>query len=176
MSSDSIDEEERLASDRMSEHSTEMIQGSIRQLSSLHERIVSLERTATVADAVNAMIKDRVGAVLIVEGDVLLGLFTERDVLTRVVAAGRRPDETAIGDVMTPAPECLSFDDEMVFALNQMTVGGYRHVPILDADGRRAAVVSMRGVMDHIVEHFSTEVFNLPETPEHGVTTKREGA
>ena len=85
------------------------------------------------------------------------------------------PAETPIVDVMTPDPECLCFDDEIVFALNKMTVGGFRHVPILDEDGVPTAVVSMRDVVDHIVSYYSDEVFNLPATPGARVfiTTRR---
>lgn len=122
------------------------------------------------------MIQNRMGAILIVDDNKLVGLFSERDVLTRVVAQGRIPAETPIVDVMTPDPECLCFDDEIVFALNKMTVGGFRHVPILDEDGAPTAVVSMRDVVDHIVSYYSNEVYNLPATPESRVSSTREGA
>ena len=176
MSYDGIDEEERIGNERQREPAADIIQGSIRNLAGLNEHVFSLVRTATVADAVTAMIQERVGAVLIVEEGQLFGLFTERDVLTRVVAAGLIPSETPLVDVMTSKPECLSFDDEMVFALNKMTVGGFRHIPILDAQGAPTAVVSMRDVVEHIVSYFSTEVFNLPGHPEGSFTSKREGA
>ena len=131
MSSDIINEEERVADEQQAE-AVEIVRGTIRELCGLNERVVALYRSATVADAVNAMIQNRMGALLIVEDGKLYGMFSERDVLTRVVAQGRVPAETPITDVMTPDPECLSFDDEIVFALNKMIVGGFRHFPILD--------------------------------------------
>jgi CBS domain-containing protein len=176
MSSDNIDEEERIANERQRDQSAEIIRGSIRELSGLHDQVVALDRTATVADAVSAMIENRVGAVLILEDQKLLGLFSERDVLTRVVAQGRVPSETPIVDVMTPDPECLSFDHKLVFALNKMTVGGFRHVPILNKEGVPIAVVSMRDVVEHIVSFFATDVFNLPNDPNDSFTSEREGA
>ena len=94
MSYDGIDEEERIGNERQREPAADIIQGSIRNLAGLNEHVFSLVRTATVADAVTAMIQERVGAVLIVEEGQLFGLFTERDVLTRVVAAGLIPSET----------------------------------------------------------------------------------
>ena len=175
MSSDNIDEEERIANEQLAQ-ATEIIRGTIRELSGLNEAVVSLDRSATVADAVNAMIENRMGALLIVEDGKLYGLFSERDVLTRVVAQGRVPAETPITDVMTPDPECLSFDDEIVFALNKMTVGGFRHIPILDNDGTAIAVVSMRDVVAHIVSYYPDEVFNLPSDPDSGLSSQREGA
>ena len=176
MSSDSIEEEERIANERLGDPDAEFIHGSIRELSGLHNSIVALDRTATVADAVHMMIQNRKGVILIVDNDKLIGLFSERDVLTRVVAQRLAPAETSIVDVMTADPECLNFDDEIVFALNKMTVGGFRHVPVLDEDGSPAAVVSMRDVVEHIVSYYSNEVFNLPATPDARVSSKREGA
>ena len=142
----------------------------------MNERVVALHRSATVADAVNAMIQNRMGALLSVEDGKLYGMFSERDVLTRVVAQGRVPSETPITDVMTPDPECLTFDDEIVFALNKMIVGGFRHIPILDRNGTAIAVVSMRDVVAHIVSYYPDEVFNLPPDPAAGRTRQREGA
>ncbi|MEO2016125.1 MAG: CBS domain-containing protein [Fuerstiella sp.] len=176
MSSDGIEEEERIANERMSDPDAEIVHGSIRQLSGLHHTIVALDRSATVDDAVKTMIQHRMGAILIVEDNKLIGLFSERDVLTRVVAQGLVPTDTSIVDVMTADPECLLFDDEIVFALNKMTVGGFRHVPILDEDGVPVAVVSMRDVVDHIVSYYSDEVYNIPATPDARVSSQREGA
>ncbi|MEQ9408520.1 MAG: CBS domain-containing protein [Fuerstiella sp.] len=176
MSSDSIDEEARISEERLSDQAAEIICGSIRELAGLKPTVIALPRSATVADAVDAMIENKMGAVLIVEDGQLFGLFTERDILTRVVAAERVPSQTPITEVMTTSPECLSFDDEIVFALNRMTVGGFRHVPILDENGVPTTVVSMRDVVEHIVSFYSNEVFNLPSSPGEGAFSHREGA
>jgi len=175
MSSDIINEEERVACAQRVE-TAEIIRGTIRELCGLNQRVIALDRSATVADAVNAMIQNRTGALLIVEDGTLCGMFSERDVLTRVVAQRRVPAETPITDVMTPDPECLSFDDEIVFALNKMIVGGFRHIPILDKNGTAITVVSMRDVVAHIVSYYPGEVFNLPSDPAAGLTRQREGA
>lgn len=175
MSNDGIEEEERIANEQMDEQASEIIRGSIRELG-LTKAIVSLESSATVADAVATMISNRLGAVLIVDKGKLLGLFTERDVLTRVAVANGAASDAPITSVMTSNPECLTFDDEIAFALNKMTVGGFRHVPILDSDGSPAAVLSMRDVVEHIVSFYSDEVFNLPGSPGDGVPSQREGA
>ena len=175
MSSDNIEEEERIA-DEQHAQAIQIIHGTIRDLSGLKRNVVSLEPSASVEDAVNAMIEHRMGSVLIVEDGKLQGLFSERDVLTRIVAQGRVPAETPISEVMTSDLECLSFDDEIVFALNKMTVGGYRHIPILDKDGTATAVISMRDVVEYIVSYCSSEVYNLPSDPADVFTSKREGA
>jgi len=175
VSNDSIDDEDQVANEQQT-RIPEVIRGTIREIYGLDERVGGLSRLDTVADAVNTMIQNRVGALLIVDDGKLLGMFSERDVLTRVVAQGRVPEETPIADVMTPAPECLSFDDDVVFALNKMTVGGFRHIPILDKNGVPSAVVSMRDVVAHIVSYYPREVFNLPSDPDAGFSGEREGA
>lgn len=175
MSNDIIKEEERVAAEQQVE-TAEIIRGTIREVCGLSERVVALDRSATVADAVKAMIQNRIGTLLIVEDGKLYGMFSERDVLTRVAAQGRVPEETPIVDVMTHAPECLSFDDEIVFALNKMVVGGFRHIPLLDRNGTPIAVVSMRDVMAHIVSFYPSEIFNLPPEPSVGRAGQREGA
>lgn len=175
MANDGIEEEEQIAQEQIDDQASEIIRGSIRDLG-LNKEVISLKPTATVADAVSTMIQHRLGAVLVVDNGKVLGLFTERDVLTRVAAVSGSEAETPISNVMTPNPECLSFDDEIVFALNKMTVGGFRHIPILNSDGVPKAVLSMRDVVEHIVSFYSDEVFNLPSTPRDGVPSKREGA
>ncbi|MEO1984672.1 MAG: CBS domain-containing protein [Fuerstiella sp.] len=174
MSNDNIEEEERIANEQYAQ-ATEIIRGTIRELPELRERTVSLGRTGTVADALNLMVEHRTGAVLIMEDGKLYGLFTERDVITRIFAQGRAPADTTITDAMTLDPECLSYEHEIVFALNKMTVGGFRHVPILNDDGVPVAVLSMRHLVEHIVSYYSDEVYNLPPS-EDGFTSSREGA
>ena len=105
----------------------------------------------------------------------MCGIFTERDVLTKVVGKPLDLDRTPVLALMTPDPEVLSPDDRVSFALNKMTVGGFRHVPLVDEQGRPAGVVSMRNIVDYMVELFRTEVLNLPPSPRQLVHA-REGA
>ncbi|MGZ0171150.1 MAG: CBS domain-containing protein, partial [Planctomycetales bacterium] len=76
----------------------------------------------------------------------------------------------------TPDPQALRSTDELVYALNLMSVGGYRHVPIVDETGRPVAVVSMRDIVEHIVSQFPDEVLKLPPSPDRSITQNREGA
>ena len=137
---------------------------------------VSVVPTASVRAAIDAMNEGRVGCVLVVEGGRLVGVFTERDVLTRVAALGLNSDGTRVAEVMTPDPECLTLDDGIAYALNMMSVGGFRHIPLVDADRRPTGVVAMRNIVDYIVDLFPSEVLNLPPSPAHGITREREGA
>ena len=68
---------------------------------------------------------------------------------------------------MTPDPECLTPHDPIAFALNRMVVGGYRHVPLVTADGSPVGILPMRDVIAYIVSFFPTEIFNVPPHSEH---------
>jgi CBS domain-containing protein len=147
----------------------------IRSLPDLQSPI-GLSGDATVRRAIDTMNGLRVGCILVVERDLLVGVFTERDVLTRVAGGGVDTDTTLLGELMTPDPEWLTLDDSIAFALNKMSVGGFRHVPLIDAEGRPTGAVSMRHIVDFIVDLFPREVLNLPPTPALGMPRTREGA
>jgi hypothetical protein len=147
----------------------------IRSLPGLHAPI-ALAVDVSVRRAIETMNELRVGCVLVVDRDRLTGIFTERDVLMRVAGGDVDADSTPLGDVMTPDPECLTLDDGIAYALNRMSVGGFRHVPLIDASGRPTGAVSMRHIVDFIVDLFPREVLNLPPTPALGLPRTREGA
>jgi CBS domain-containing protein len=137
---------------------------------------VCVEPSASVAAAVEAMNEGRTGCVLVVRSDRLVGIFTERDVLTKIVGTGVDIDAAPVATVMTPDPECLTLDDGISYALNMMSVGGFRHIPLVDADQHPTGVVSMRDIVDYMVDLFPEEVLNLPPSPAHGIAREREGA
>jgi len=144
-----------------------------------HKPVV-FSATATVTDAVHAMKRSHCGCV-VVTGDGTLdgkvtGIFTERDVLFRIVDQGRDPAQLPLAEVMTPDPETLSLRSSVAYALNKMAVGGFRHIPIVDDEHRPSFVVSVRDVVQFLVESFPREVLNLP--PVEGVKPQkaREGA
>lgn len=178
MNEDIILEEEAIAEERAEEArrlGKEILGRPIRDLPDLKEPI-SVDPQTTVAEAVQRMTKERIGCLVVVENGKLAGVFTERDVLTRVVARGVDPDRTAVAEVMTRDPECLGLDDGIAYALNKMSVGGFRHIPLVDSEGRPTGVVAMRAIVDYIVDLFPTEVLNLPPAPSLGIAREREGA
>jgi CBS domain-containing protein len=125
---------------------------------------VCLSQEATIREALSVMAKERIGAVLVETEGRAAGIFTERDVLRRVVLQGvdhGRP----LREVMTRDPETLRADDGIAFALNRMIVGGYRHIPVVDDHGRPVAVLSLREVVSFIVELLPGRVLNLPPDP-----------
>jgi CBS domain-containing protein len=135
---------------------------------------VTVSPDATVNAAAEVMRRKRVSAVLVKKGKKLVGIFTERDLVSRAMAAkawGRAP----VRKFMTPAPETLQACDSVAYALNKMSVGRFRHVPLVKADGSPAGVVSIRDIIDFIVELCPEEILNLPSEPKLAVHPAVDG-
>lgn len=134
----------------------------------------------SVTEAIRAMQREQRGCVLITQDGTpktrLIGIFSERDVLNRIVDRGRNPATLALVEVMTSDPESLPEEASVAWVLNKMAIGGFRHVPVVDSEGRPVFLVSVRDVVKFLVEFFPGEVLNLP--PEFGAprSLEREGA
>ena len=107
------------------------------------QQVARVGRKATAREAAKLMRTHDVGAVLIMAGDILEGILTVNDMTYRVVAEGRDPDKTAVGEVMTRDPDTVAPDTTAIEALRLMQDGGYRHLPVLDG-GSVLGVVSRR--------------------------------
>jgi CBS domain-containing protein len=109
-----------------------------------------------VIKAAQRMAARNVGAVCVVEGDRLTGIFTERDVVFRVVAQGLDARSTRLADVMTRDPRTVHPDKPFGYALVVMHEGGFRHVPVVE-DGKPIGIVSARSALDPDLEEFASE-------------------
>lgn len=105
--------------------------------------VLTLPPETSVREAARRMADRRIGAVLVDDGARLVGIFTERDMITRVVAAGLDPDRTQIRLVMTPDPAMAAPEQRAPDALKLMHEGGFRHLPVAE-DGRAIGIVSLR--------------------------------
>jgi CBS domain-containing protein len=109
-----------------------------------HQDVAALTGSATVREAAALMRSRHIGSVLIVGKDGKLeGIFTERDVVCRVVADCKDPDRTKLHTVMTAGPETASPSTTAIDALRRMHDGGFRHLPVVQ-NGKPVAVVSRR--------------------------------
>jgi CBS domain-containing protein len=111
---------------------------------------------------VQRMVEKHQGCAVVVEKGRVVGIFTERDALTRVLAKGIAASQAKVRDVMTADPERLSLDDTLGYALHKMSVGGFRHIPVVDRAGEPAGVLSQREAVQYLVGFFPEEVINQP--------------
>ena len=123
---------------------------------------IRLLADASVADAVTRMVDNRRAGVVIVDATGrLVGIFTERDLLTRVVRQGRDLARTRLGEVMTADPEALTVDDRICFAINRMHAAGYRTVPLVDREHHPIGIVTVNDVVAWLARVFPEAILNL---------------
>ena len=110
-------------------------------------RVLSVSPNTTVFDATRLMNAEHIGALLVVQTshtvDELVGIFTERDVLRRVVAAGRQPELTSVGTVMTQDIITCSIDTQLDEIAELMRVERIRHLPVLESNQHIAGLISI---------------------------------
>ncbi len=136
---------------------------------------ITVPAGATLKQAVETLQREHIGCVLVVDASGrLCGIFTERDLLEKVALRSLDWDVERVDDFMTPDPETLRPDDRIAWALKLMHVGGYRHVPLTDDAGRPVGVVSIKDIVDFIVDLFPSPVLNLPPDPHRKVWVEDE--
>ena len=118
---------------------------------------LSVQPNASVAEAIEVMRNAKHGCVLIQDGAQLVGIFTERDVITRVIRASKDPRATPIAEVMTPRPITLAPSDPPAHAIHLCASRGMRHLPIVDED----VVLGFISVR-HLLRHIHEEVLETP--------------
>ncbi len=120
------------------------------------ERLLTARGDTTVADAARQMVRRRTTAVVVVDGDAAVGIFTERDAVLRVIAEDRDPRTTRLDEAMTPNPLTLDPDKTFGHALALMHEHGIRHVPVVE-HGRLVGIVTARDALDPDLEEFVVE-------------------
>jgi len=115
-------------------------------------RVYSIEADRTVLEAARYMMEHNIGALPVLRGGELVGIFSERDIMNRVVAVGRLPGTTKVSEVMTSNPKAVSSDETLENCLYLMREFGFRH--LLIAEGKQLkGLISLRDVMmRHLAE------------------------
>jgi len=126
-----------------------------------HVPAVSVDISATVADAVRTMVDNGVGAVAVIENGRLRGIFSERDVIKKVVYYGRLARETRVAEVMTAEVESISPDTDPDEALQTMIVRHFRHLPVVDGAGLVLGVLSIRNILQNRVEELEDSINSI---------------
>lgn len=104
-----------------------------------------------IGEVLKSMIDESIGCVMIVEDGQLKGIFSERDALNKLNAEVKQYIDRPISSVMTPDPITLEAKNRIAFALHNMHVGGYRHLPIM-TDGKLVGVISIRDILNYLSE------------------------
>ncbi len=124
---------------------------------------ISAAKTTTVVDAARLMKQQNIGALLVLDSSRLIGIFTERDALFRVLAAGRDPNATQLGDVMTAQPQTIGPDEPFLHALRIMHESKFRHMPVVEF-GRPLGMVSVRDALDDDLYALRVDLAQRQET------------
>ena len=120
------------------------------------EKMLTASPQTTVGQAARLMARSAVSAVVVVEGEALVGIFTERDAVFRVVAKRCDPETTRLSEVMTPSPLTVEPDRSFGVALRLMHENGFRHLPVVE-NGKPVGIVTARHALDPEMEDFVCE-------------------
>jgi len=120
------------------------------------KKLLTAPPETTVSKAAKLMASKNVGAVMVVENERLVGIFTERDAVFRVIAKGLDAQATKLAEVMTNEPQTVDPDKSFGYALLMMHENGFRHVPVIE-NGKPIGIVSARNALDPEMEEFVSE-------------------
>ena len=133
-----------------------------RSLKTIMKPAIACAIDTPISQAIFLMQTKRIGCVLVTSRGKLLGIFTERDVLKKILGVSFDLKTTPLTEVMTVNPQSLYEDDTIAYAMNFMDLGGYRHIPIVNRAFEPVGVVSVKDIVAYFVQHFADEVLNLP--------------
>jgi len=120
-------------------------------ISQLDQEFLAVSPDTSALEVIGKMKAAGVGCALVLEGGKLVGIFTERDLLNKLTGKEARPGNTAVKDLMSQNPEILSEKDSVATAVNKMSMGRYRHIPIRKSDGSYS-VTSIKHVLKYIAK------------------------
>ncbi len=154
--------------------STQEIQVSLKELM---RPVVTIDINSSTNEAIDLLLANNIGAAPVVENGYLRGIFSERDVLNKVLNKQVGDlDRVSVKQFMIADPQTAKPEDSLTSAVLYMAHGNYRHVPIIDAENRPIGMVSIRDVISYLVGEFSQEVLSLPPRPVRDAMKAREGA
>lgn len=125
--------------------------------------LITARKEMTVREASRLMAEKRIGALLVLEDGRIVGIFTERDALNKVLAGGLDPEATQLSSVMVKEPQTIGSDKPLAYALLMMAEGGFRHVPVVDAGGLPIGMLSARDALGQDLVDFERQLKHLEQ-------------
>lgn len=123
---------------------------------------ICVKEDASIKSVIDVLKSNRIGSVVVVDSaGKLCGIFTERDCVLKVLDTSLDFNKTAISSVMTRDPVTEVPETTIAFALNLMSHGGFRHIPIVDADKTPVGIVSVKDVVDYLVQSLTEDLLGL---------------
>ena len=171
-----IDEEleEMDEDDALRAWSAQEIQVSLKELM---RPVITIDINASTNEAIDLLLTNEIGAAPVIENGYLRGIFSERDVLNKILNKQVGDlDHIRVKEFMIADPQTAHPEDSLNTAILHMARGGYRHVPIVDMENRPIGMVSIRDVISYLIEKFPQEVLTLPPKPVRDAMKAREGA
>ena len=123
---------------------------------------LTLPQDASVRAALELLKEHRTGSLVVVDDQCgIVGIFTERDVVLKYILTDIDIDETPISQLMTADPHTEQMTCTMAYALNMMSLGGYRHIPLVDDENMPIGVISVKDIVDYIVGQLTKDIVNF---------------
>ncbi|OMP76119.1 MULTISPECIES: CBS domain-containing protein [Chitinophaga] len=123
--------------------------------------VYSIDPDSTVFDALSVLVDKNVGALIVLDNEKLLGIFSERDYARRVILKGRASRETLIREIMTEHPYSVTENDSIEDCMVKMTEKHIRHLPVIDHQNRLVGMISIGDVVKHVIDEQKYIINNL---------------
>ena len=136
---------------------------------------ICVETGTPLDEVVTVLQENGIGCALVTQHGCLAGIITERDFAFKILGQDIELHSEIVDSFMTRDPETLLAEAPVAFALNRMKMGGYRHVPLVDDQGKPTGIISVKDIVNWIVDEFPAETLNLPPEPST-YSNSREGA
>lgn len=117
---------------------------------------ITIEPGMQVRDVLRMMVDQNIGCLIVAEKGCPVGIFSERDALMKLNEDVAKYMDRPVSEFMTPTPQTLEANAKLVFALQRMDVGGYRHLPIVDDEGKLTGIVSVRDILQYLAKAVTT--------------------
>jgi predicted transcriptional regulator len=112
---------------------------------------LAVDQSTPVGEVLQTMVSRAIGCVIVVRGEEMIGIFTERDALLRLNVEAAQLAARPVRDFMTASPDTIEMDAPIAFALHKMDIGGYRHIPVTTR-GKPTGIISVRDILRYITE------------------------